>query len=545
MPLMGSIYVGNSGLQTHQNALNTTAHNMSNMDTKGFVRQQALFGNSPYNTISVNAKAVANQQLGLGVTYTAARQVRDQFLDKSYRRESGRSAFYEVSFTSFSEVETLLGELKGEAFAESLDDLWYSVQELANVPEDVTNQGLFVRSCSAFVRRAQSVYQGLNDYQDNLNYQVKLTVDKINKYGNQIKILNDKISMIECGGIEHANDLRDVRNQLVDELSAMGKIECKEDAGGAVSIKFEGVPFVDRDVVYEMGLKADATTGFYTPFWPQNATFTYNDDGSRNYDITNGKVFNPRQEISSDINTDIGSLKSALLARGDHRGNYTDLLDKEHYNNDIAPSIIMNVQAEFDQLIHAVTTKINTILAEASDKKPGGYLSNPDGTPIQMFQRVNGSAWNDPEITDDPSRTDTLFSIANIIMNPLLEAEPALLGFMKEGVGADRETTDKIKKAFQEKAYSLNPNANKPSSFIDYYSDLVSQVGNSGSVSRHLMESQQQHVQITENARQGIMGVSTDEELSNMIRFQNGYNAASRYINAISEMLEHIINRLT
>lgn len=541
MPLMGSLYVGNSGLQTHQNALNTTAHNMSNGDTVGYVRQQALFGTSNYNTISVNAKSVANQQLGLGVNYSAARQVRDYFLDQTYRRESGRCAFYETSYNAMEEVETILGELNQTAFKESMDNLWYSIQELYKTPDNSVVQGLFVQSASAFIKRSQSIYQGLSDYQDNLNIQVQQTVTKINDYGNKIKELNDKIRVIECGGIEHANDLRDARNQLIDELSAMGNIQVTEDADSSVTIKFEGEVFVARDVVYEMGMKVDETTGFVTPFWPQNTPYTLNDDGTRKYDISeSGRVFDARQIISSDLNTDIGQLKSILLARGDHRGNFTDLQDKDTYNMDIAQSVIMNVQAEFDQLIHGVVTKINDILKEASNPD-SGYLCNPDGTPLQLFQRVTG--YTGDEVTTG-NRTETLFTTANIIVNQAIVEQPTLLNFIRDDQKVDFETIEKMKKAFQEESYSLNPNVIKKSNFMDYYSDLVAQVGNSGYVYKSIMTNQQQTVQITENARQGVVGVSTDEELSNMIRFQNGYNAASRYINAISEMLEHLINKL-
>ena len=104
MSLMGSLYVGTSGLQTGQNALNTTAHNMSNIDTTGYTRQQVQLGTRFYNTISTNGSAVAYQQTGLGVNYTNVKQVRDYFLDKTYRRESGRSAFYDVSTDAIEEI---------------------------------------------------------------------------------------------------------------------------------------------------------------------------------------------------------------------------------------------------------------------------------------------------------------------------------------------------------------------------------------------------------------------------------------------------------
>lgn len=134
MSLFGSLYIGNSGLQTSQNALNTTAHNMTNADTRGYVRQQVQQGTRFYNTISVNPKAVANQQIGLGVNYSKVKQVRDFFLDQTYRKESGRSAFYEVSSAALEEVEYLLDELHGETFQQSLTELWKSVQELSKDP---------------------------------------------------------------------------------------------------------------------------------------------------------------------------------------------------------------------------------------------------------------------------------------------------------------------------------------------------------------------------------------------------------------------------
>ena len=79
---------------------------------------------------------------------------------------------------------------------------------------------------------------------------------------------------------------------------------------------------------------------------------------------------------------------------------------------------------------------------------------------------------------------------------------------------------------------------------MDYYTDLVSQVANSGAVYRSIYTNQESTVESANSAREQVIGVSSDEELSNMIKFQNAYNASSRYINVISEMLEHIINTL-
>lgn len=588
MPLMGSLYIGASGLQTSQNALNTTAHNLSNVDTEGYVRQQVSQSTRNYVTLSKSDSAVAYQQYGLGTSYSTVKHVRDYFLDKTYRKESGRESFYEVSTNVLEEVESELGELNGEAFQTSITDFWTAIQELAKDPCSSVNQGLLVQEASELIERAGAVYDGLSDYQDNLNAQIKQQVEKINDYGNQILSLNDQIRSIESGDTEHANDLRDTRDQLLDELGELVNITYDEDVDGNVSVQIEGVDFVKGSMCYEIGLDEDEVTGFYTPFWPQNASYVDNEDGTRTYNIENAKVFKLDIEISSDMGTDIGGLKGMLLARGDHRADYTDI--EEDYDS-VSQSIIMNVQAEFDQLMHNLTTTINDILADAAgattvngdetvasvtlsdgtvldgDTKywladSDGYLRAEDGSPLQLFTKKTTDGYRKETATityadgttatedlwlyneEDPDTSESLYSLSNLTVNQELKQSPSNLGFRLADGSEDNDTVTALKEAFSAEDWTLNPNVKKKTSFVDYYSDLVSQIANSGSVYRSIYENQQTTVESAESARSQVTGVSSDEELSNMIKFQNAYNASSRYINAISEMLEHIINTL-
>ncbi len=550
MPLMGSLYIGASGLQSGQNALNTTAHNLTNIDTTGFTRQQTLLSSKRYITISKNPAAVSDQQYGIGVNLSAVRQVRDYFLDQTYRKESGRSTFYEASTDVLGEVENVLGELNGEDFQTSLTNLWTAVQELSKDPSSSVTQGLLVQRSAEFINRANAVYQDITNYQDNLNKQIKEKVTTINQYGKQIQALNDQIRKIECGGIEHANDLRDTRNQILDELGKLCKMTYSEDSTGNVSVRIENSDFVRGDLFYEIGLDASDATGFYTPFWIKDAEYTVLADGTKKYNIEGAEVFNLDQTVSSSLDTDIGGLKALLLARGDHRSNYTDI--NNNYDS-ISQSIVMNVQAEFDQMIHSVTTRINGILAEVYDPSRG-YMCDKDGSPLQLFQKVTTDGYE--KVTDaggnvtwkyaeeDPTRTDTLYTLGNLQVNANLLREPSMLSFKKADGSADYDTTDKLKAAFTDESYTLNPNVLKKTTFVDYYKDLVSQVANTGSAFRNIYENQQTTVEATYNAREQIVGVSSEEELSNMIRFQNAYNASSRYINVINELLEHIISTL-
>lgn len=550
MPLMGSLYIGASGLQTGQNALNTTAHNLTNIDTKGYTRQQTLLGSRNYLTISKNPASVSNQQYGLGVDFSAVRQVRDYFLDRTYRKESGRSMFYEVSTEVLDEVETVLGELNGEDFQTSLTNLWTAVQELAKDPSGSVTQGLLVQRASEFIDRAGAVYNDLSTYQNSLNLQVKDKVNQINKYGQQLLDLNEQIRKIESAEIEHANDIRDARNQILDELGKLCKISYNEDALGNVSVQIEGNDFVKGGHCFEIALQEDATTGFYTPFWPNNAEYTIMEDGSKAYRIENALVFDLDQTISSNMDTDIGGLKATLLARGDHRANYTDI---ENGYDQVSQSIVMNIMAEFDQLIHNVTTKVNETLAAVYDPATG-YMCDRNGSPLQLFQKITTDGWTQGTdavgnptweyMEEDPSQPNTLYTLGNLKVNPHLLQEATLLQFKKADGSVDYETATKLKELFTEEEYCLNPNVQKRTCFVDYYSDMVSQVANTGAIFKSIYENQDATVNSTFSAREQIVGVSSDEELSNMIKFQNAYNASSRYINVISELLEHIITTL-
>ena len=156
----GTLFIGVSGLQSSQNALNTTANNLANVDTTGYVRQQVLFTDRNYVTFN-ETTAVSKQQSGLGVYIGDVIHSRDVFLDRSYRTESGRQAFYAATYEATNEVETYFQEMEGQAFQDALEDFWTSFQELYKTPDDSVSQNLVVQKAQLFVSRANAVYSGL------------------------------------------------------------------------------------------------------------------------------------------------------------------------------------------------------------------------------------------------------------------------------------------------------------------------------------------------------------------------------------------------
>ena len=142
MGLMGSLYTGVSGLQVSQRGLNTTAHNLSNMETEGYVRQQTIQTDSFYTNVGINH--ISYLQVGHGATAAAITQVRDNFLDKSYRQELGRQQFYEAQYECATEMEEILGETEGVAFQDSVEELWVAMQELCKEPDNIVTRSSFI-----------------------------------------------------------------------------------------------------------------------------------------------------------------------------------------------------------------------------------------------------------------------------------------------------------------------------------------------------------------------------------------------------------------
>ncbi|MCR5831361.1 MAG: flagellar hook-associated protein FlgK [Lachnospiraceae bacterium] len=577
---MSGLFVGATGLQTSQNSLHTTAHNLSNIETQGYVRQQTLHADMTYNTISTSP-AVSKMQIGLGVEYDIVRQVRDEFLDKSYRRETGRSSFYEVAQETTQEIETLLGEFDGVAFQESIADLWTSVQELAKDPSSSVTKGSFVNTSAQFLERAQAVYNGLSDYQDNLNARIKEYVDRINDLGDEIHALNDKIHKEELGEQE-ANDLRDQRNKALDELSSLVNISYHTNADGAVEVLVEGVELVARDRTFHMDTIVDEGTGFYTPVWPQNM---------------NAEVFIRNEEIATSFNTDIGQLKSVVLQRGDRRANYTDMSYKTYmageytYEDDTktppelvtenliptSKSVVMKVQAELDNMVHSLMTEVNNILTGEKDAIDKYYETGDEQylpkynkndvdsgkieLPKELFVRLGTPRYEEytdstvtPPVTyyryvpedENPSHADIddLYTIANMKINPDLLKTVSLLGnsFMTEQGEVDHAKADALVQAFNTPFSSLSPDLTTEYDYRDFYAALVGQVATEGSVYDSIVTAQQVAVHNLSDSRDSIMGVSSNEELTNMIKYQNAYNAASRYITACNDMLENLLS---
>lgn len=568
---MGSLYIGSSGLRNSQTAMNTTANNLANVNTTGYVRQQIVYRDQDYLNVGKKA-AISKQQAGLGVSIADVAHVRDVFLDKAYRLESGRQSFWAACCSTTDELYTYFQELEGTAYQENLEDFRKALDEFCKDPSDAVNQNLVMQKASLYLTRSQSIYTNLQTFQSNINREVSDDIDRINEIGHEIYKLNQQIARVETGNVETAMDLRDERDNYLDELGKLAKISYKERSDGTVKVSLEGVEFVDEAHVYEIAKKVDEITGFITPYWPHMS-----DTNRGQY----SEVFNYKADISSANNSDIGELKALVMQRGDHWANYLDIegMSAEQYNNTTGMSVMLTVEAQFDQFIHGLITAVNDVFCPNIESQTaitgtdangnavtfaaGTLILDAENCPIgsdgklppqELFTRIGceryQTVYGDDGKTyyvyneEDPTDTSKMYTIKGITVNHEIVDSPSLLPHKNQNDQIDYPLGEKLWDIWEKTEMVLSPNSTGTCNFEEYYARMIGELGTVGSVYDAIATTLEGTATAIDNQRSQVMGVSSDEELTNMIKYQNAYNAASRYMNVVSEMIEVLVTGL-
>lgn len=583
---MSGLYVGLSGLQTNSNSLNTTANNLTNVNTAGYVRQQVVNSDNAYNFVGTTSGTSTGQR-GLGVSIASVNHVRDFFLDAAYRKEYGRQGFYDKLYDSIYEIETQMGEtdfITGIGFQKNITDFLESINEVAKTPGDNTARAALVQSAVQFIDSSQTIYKGLVAYQNNLNEEIKNTVDKINEIGDKLVSLNRTIAKIETGGYETSADLRDQRDLLIDELSSYCKISYNEEDTGSMEIYIEGTKFADEYTCNKLGTKPFQGSGLVDVIWPA---------------LNEEPVYSYTETIATAKNTDIGALKGLLIARGNITPTYLNAdatepavveepnpadfatpaeydAAKEEYDNYLVEknaydlftvssktSTLVNTIANFDKLVSSIAQGINDILCPETTVTIGGVdytVLDMDKAPVtsddkfgyELFTReycdrytVQNLGGQDYYVRNDVNTfgNTSSYTILNLSVNKNIIQDYSRIPLTTQDGSDDYDKAKEMVQLFSKDLLKYNGSFDDMS-FEEFYESMINDIANTGKVYKSMSENEQTLAAQLDNQRQQVMGVASDEELQSMIKFQQAYNASSRYINVIDSMLETLINNL-
>ena len=511
-----------SGLFASQRALDITGHNLANVNTRGYSRQRLeQFQSTPLKL------AGGQGMLGTGVDTHSINQLRNEFLDYKYRDEASSLGYWETKADGLSYIESIMNEPSDTGISKVIDALFESFQELSKNPDNLTTRSLVRERASAFASSINHMYTQLEKTAVDYNFDVNSMVNTINTYGKQIAALNDQILRFEVDG-SNANDLRDQRNVLIDDLSKIVDVEIQEIANPdnpehkQMVIKIAGKPLVyHKDFT---GLKVTSV---------QNKFF--NDEVGKQFDFNeiewmDGTAFNK---------SNVGGQLEGLLAMRDGEGDQTKGFP---YSEKGIPYYIK----ELNKFVNVFANEVNNMHLK-------GY--GLDGNTGRAFFTANGVTGKDATIATDAdgnllygtdgkldSTTNAIFrnmNASNIKISIDIE-DPNHIAASKEKDLIPKDGSIMLDIIALRHKTSMFKEG-KPEDFIK---SLIGTLGVEAEEADRSAINQAVLVDEIENRRMSVSGVFQDEELANMVKFQHAYNASARMMTTIDEMLDTLINKI-
>jgi len=224
------------GIMTHQKNLYTTGHNIANAETEGYSRQVV----GTVTTPSLKLYGYSHPyQIGTGVDVQSVTRTRDFLMDRQLWNQNAANGYY----SSLNNVQAMMNNIFVEPsdnnIQVSLSDFWQAISNLASNASDSATRTVMRQEAADLVDMIKSAALNLQEQAENINDRLEKSVGRINEINEEILALNKQISAMEVNG-SMANDLRDKRDLLVDELSGYGKITVNESSEGAYTITMNG-----------------------------------------------------------------------------------------------------------------------------------------------------------------------------------------------------------------------------------------------------------------------------------------------------------------
>lgn len=216
--LLGSLHSAKSGMSVSQTSIQTTSHNINNMNTPGYTRQRVeQSAKSAYSNPGFNSSLGAGQ-LGTGVEATDIIRIRNTFYDFQYRSESHNYGEVSTKYQYYTNMETIFNEPSETSISASIANFFSSWQELSKNPTDVGSKDIMVQNSKYLADNISNIKKKLDALSEQADKKLNEDVEQVNGILEQLKGLDRQIKIVEGSG-KAPNDLMDERDSIIDDLS--------------------------------------------------------------------------------------------------------------------------------------------------------------------------------------------------------------------------------------------------------------------------------------------------------------------------------------
>jgi flagellar hook-associated protein 1 FlgK len=228
MGLGGLFEVSRSAIFAFQQALSVTGQNIANVNTPGYSRQRAIFTEAQPQNGNPG-------QVGTGVKITAIQRSIDTFLENQLTTSHEQLGRYEVYRSTLQRIQGLFGDAEGQGIGQALNEYFSALQDVATNPSELPARNVLLAKATSLAQLFNQADTDLSANRQSLDRQISQTITEINNRAGQIAELNGKIVEAENRG-QNANDLRDQRQQLVNELAERIEVTTLEDSYGNLRV---------------------------------------------------------------------------------------------------------------------------------------------------------------------------------------------------------------------------------------------------------------------------------------------------------------------
>lgn len=553
------------GIVTNQLSLDTVGHNISNADTDGYSRQkvnQAATNALQYNT------TYGSVMVGSGTDALSLTRARNVYADKQYWKENATQSYNEAKQTNYDKVEAIFNDTSNAGIQNALEEFYKAWVDLSANASTTSNRTTVIEQAKVFIDRMNTANTQMRD-QIIANYDdMKINIQKVNDLSDQIVELNKNIAAIEATGT-HANDLRDKRDLAVDEFSSLVNVTVYEDSQtGMYQLVSNGVSLVSGLSALHLQMEepgiANKTYGLtdYTLTIKETDTLFVPTDG-----ILKGQLDNITEDKS--YMDKLTNMATFLLTtfNEQHRsgygldGNRTDVGktdinffgDKDvYYTWDKEKNIVIvtdrNDPGKTTELSGMEIMKALQVNTQLTAPNGTEYVCACGGTVKEM---PDGSA--NPKVEDAPSITKSSYNVSfdKTTGERTIVIEDAVAKKRTTTVYIQNETADGsnavlLSALFNEVQGGTENKVIDRSigtvSFESYYNAMMADLGASSEAMDDMVDAQAIIINQVDTWRSSTSGVNWNEELTNMIMFQQGYSACSRCLTTMDEMLDRLIN---
>lgn len=519
------------GLTTAQQALYTTGHNVANANTPGYSRQRLnLNPTDGFPSPGLNSPKVPGQ-LGTGVEAGSVQRIRDSFLDTQYRTQNSKLGYYSSQTESLSKMEEIMNDPTESGLLSTMNKFWNALEDLTVYTDNTAARSVVASTGEAVADTLNYYYNSLTNVQEDIRYQMGVKEQEINSLISNINELNSSISRIEPNGFL-PNDLYDQRDVLVDKLSKLVNVKVTNVMPDNYGIANRAI----AEGLYNIELIQEDGASYPNPI------------NLISVDGTTGKSTTAVVDVTTTTEGSVSGVVIGDMTLTDYKfaGELAGLIESAGYviyNTDGTSKVDSKgnilIEGTYPTMLQKLNNMTEAFVNEFNYIHEQGYaLDKPSpSTGVKFFEIEDGKA------------------AATIKVNSAILEDPSMIAAASQpgGAAGDNNNAHKLaeikSKDFKtEYEYYKNPTNTLPNgltgSFDDYYSGIIGNLGVQSASAQKNQGNTKILADSVEQNRQSVSAVSLDEEMTDMIKFQQAYNASARMITVIDELLDKLINQM-